>query len=369
LREQRAAKRLAIGRLVDAPAAGVSVVFLALELDDTALAQEIVARLAALQRPFWLVVNQSSFPVGTTDHLQQVLGEAGTVVSLPDLLQEGVAVQHFMRPPQLLLGCSDPHAESLVREMLRPVSRLRDQFLVMTPKQAEFSKFAIMGMLATRVSFMNDMANLADTLEVDIEPVRQALGADPRIGQAYLYPGCGFGGPSLSRNVMDLASTLASSGVGSALLDQVLRINEHQKEVMFRKLWRHYHTRLEGKTVALWGAAFKPNTGRIDNAPALRLLEALWAQQVTVRVHDPLALSTLHRRYGERADLVLCDDAYEAARDADALVLVTEWKQYWNPDFALLKSLMRAPVLLDGRNIYDPRFVRRNGFAYYGVGR
>lgn len=369
LSEQRAAKRLKVGRLVDAPATAVSTVFLALELDDVELAHDIVARLADLKRQFWLLVNQSSFPVGTTDKLQQTLGDVGAVVSLPDLLQEGVAVQSFMRPPQLLLGSNDPYAESLVREILRPVSRLRDQFLVMTPKQAEFSKFAVMGMLATRVSFMNDMASLADALEVDIEPVRQAVGADPRIGQAYLYPGCGFGGPSLSRNVMDLASTLASSGVGSELLDQVLRINERQKEVMFRKLWRHYHTRLEGKVVAIWGAAFKPGTGRIDNAPALRLLEALWAQEVTVRVHDPQALPVLHQYYGTRDDLVLCEDAYDAARDADALILVTEWKQYWNPDLVRLKTLMRAPVLLDGRNIYDPQFVRRHGFAYYGVGR
>ena len=369
LAEQRAARRLKLGRMVDAPAQEVTVVFLALELDDAELAHDIVGRLASQQRAFWLVVNQSSFPVGTTDALQETLGDAGAVVSLPELLQEGVAVQNFMRPPQLLLGSNDPYAESLVREIMRPVSRLRDQFLVMTPKQAEFSKFAIMGMLATRVSFMNDMANLADALDVDIEPVRQAVGSDPRIGQAYLYPGCGFGGPSLSRNVMDLASTLASSGVGSELLDHVLRINERQKEVMFRKLWRHYHTRLEGKVIAIWGASFKPNTGRIDNAPALRLLDAIWAQGATVRIHDPQALPLLHKHFGERPDMVLCDDDYEAANGADALVLVTEWKQYWNPDFARLKQSMRAPVLLDGRNIYDPDFVRKHGFAYYGVGR
>lgn len=369
LNEQRSSRRLQLGRMVDAPADGVSSVFLALDLDDIELAHDIVGRLASLDRRFWLVVNQSAFPVGTTDRLQQTLGDVGTVVSLPELLQEGVAVQQFMRPPQLLLGCDDPYAESLVREILRPVSRLRDQFLVMSPKQAEFAKFAVMGMLATRVSFMNDMASLADALDVDIEPVRQAVGADPRIGPAYLYPGCGFGGPSLSRNVMDLANVLAASGVGSQLLDHVLRINERQKEVLFRKLWRHYHTRLEGKVVAIWGASFKPNTGRIDNAPVLRMLEALWAQGAIVRLHDPLALPSLQARYGQRPDLLLCTDPYEAAAGADALMLVTEWKEYWNPDFPRLRADMRVPVLLDGRNIYDPEFVRRSGFAYYGVGR
>lgn len=369
LNEQLASRRLQLGRMVDAPADGVSTVFLALDLDDIELAHEIVGRLASLERRFWLVINQAAFPVGTTDHLQQTLGHVGTVVSLPELLQEGVAVQQFMRPPQLLLGCEDPYAESLVREILRPVSRLRDQFLVMSPKQAEFAKFAVMGMLATRVSFMNDMASLADALEVDIEPVRQAVGADPRIGPAYLYPGCGFGGPSLTRNVMDLAHVLAASGIESQLLDHVLRINERQKEVLFRKLWRHYHTRLEGKVVAIWGASFKPDTGRIDNAPVLRMLDALWAQGALVRLHDPMALPVLQAHFGKRTDLQLCSDPYEAATGADALMLVTEWKQYWNPDFARLHAGMRVPVLLDGRNIYDPEFVRRSGFAYYGVGR
>lgn len=369
LNEQRHNRRLRLGRMVDAPEDGVSTVFLALDLDDIELAHDIVARLASLNRRFWLVVNQSAFPVGTTDKLQQTLGDGGAVVSLPELLQEGVAVQQFMRPPQLLLGCDDPYAEALVREILRPVSRLRDQFLVMSPKQAEFAKFAIMGMLATRVSFMNDMASLADALDVDIEPVRQAVGADPRIGPAYLYPGCGFGGPSLSRNVMDLANVLEASGIGSQLLDHVLRINERQKEVLFRKLWRHYHTRLEGRVVAIWGASFKPNTGRIDNAPVLRMLEALWAQGALVRVHDPMALPTLRSRFGAREDLRLCTDPYEAATGADALMLVTEWKEYWNPDFGRLRLDMRVPVLLDGRNIYDPDFVRRSGFTYYGVGR
>ena len=368
MQEQLRERRLRWGTLDELPEQGVQAVFLAFEPDHEHLAREVVKRLANKPGAPHVIINQSAFPVGTTEELS-TLYPAGVVVSLPEFLQEGSAVQSFVRPARLLLGCDDPHAEMLVREVFRPFNRLSDHFLVMRPREAEFAKLAITGMLATRVSFMNDMANLADTLNVDIEQVRKGVGSDPRIGEAYLYPGCGFGGHGLSRDVLRLADTLHSSGVGSALLAQVLTINERQKEVMFRKLWVHYGRSLEGKTVAIWGAAFKPGTGRIDNAPILRLLEALWAQGVIVRVHDPEALSSLSQRFGQRNDLVLCHEPYEAAKGADALMLVTEWKAYWSPDFNYLRQIMQTPLLLDGRNIYDPAFVQANGFAYYGVGR
>ena len=375
LDQQQKAGRLLTGSAQQMSEDRVEAVFLALSPASQPFAESVIDQLSARREHSWLVVNQSNFPVGTTESLQQRLRDGAdpgvhrAVICMPEMLQEGAALQSFMRPSSILVGCDSDWAAIQIREVLRPFNRLRDVMRMLRPREAEFTKLAINGMLATRLGFMNDMASLADALQVDIEQVRMGMGSDPRIGEAYLYPGCGFGGLNFSRNVMSLANTLESSGVGSELLEQVLLINERQKEVLFRKLWQHYHTDLHGKTVALWGAAFKPGTGRIDNAPALKLLDALWAQGVTVRVHDPKALPALQALYGARADLVLCDDPYEAACGADALMLVTEWKDYWSPDYPRLRHLMAQPLLLDGRNILDPEFVRSSGFVYYGIGR
>lgn len=375
--EQCAEQRLFFTSIDTPPDERSSLVFLALAPNLLPLAEQVVRQLAALPPRDWLLVNQSTFPVGTTEALQRQFRDAMQAsdasrvkaVSLPDMLQEGAALNTFMRPNTLILGCDDDDAEERVREILRPFNRRRDVVLVMRPREAEFTKLAINGMLATRLSFMNEMANLADAFSVDIERVRQGIGADGRVGEGYLYPGCGFGGLSFSRDLMSLADTLASAGVGTALLDQVLAINEHQKEVLFRKLWVHYNRDLAGKVVALWGASFKPNTHRIDNAPSLRLIDTLLAQGVSVRVHDPQALAELQARYADVPGLQFCEDEYEALDGADALMLVTEWKCYWQPDFARMHGLMREPVILDGRNVYSPGGVRRQGFHYYGVGR
>ena len=278
LDEQQKAGRLLTGSAEQMPDDRVEAVFLALSPAAQPFAESLVDQLAARREHSWLVVNQSNFPVGTTETLQQRLRDGAdpgvdrAVIVMPEMLQEGAALQSFMRPSSILVGCDSDWAEVHIREMLRPFNRLRDVMRLLRPREAEFTKLAINGMLATRLGFMNDMASLADALRVDIEQVRMGMGADPRIGEAYLYTGCGFGGMNFSRNVMSLANTLESSGVGSELLEQVLLINERQKEVLFRKLWQHYRTDLHGKTVALWGAAFKPGTGRIDNAPALKLL-------------------------------------------------------------------------------------------------
>ena len=374
------AEQMQGGRLMLAPLAAppqpLAVIWLALNPDSMPEALSLIAALPERCTRRWLVVNQSTFAVGSSELLQQTLldcdtppANPGAVVSLPDLLIEGNALQSFMRADSWLLGADADWARQLVTELLRPFNRRRDAVMPMRPREAEFTKLAITGMLATRLSYMNDMANLADSLDVDIEQVRQGMGADRRIGDAYLYPGCGFGGLSFSRDVMSLASTLEGSGLAAQLLDEVLNINEHQKEVLFRKLWRHYGTDLRGRKVALWGVAFKPETSRINNAPALKLLEALWAQGVEVHVHDPRALDTLARWAGERDDLVLHQDPYAAVAGADALMLVTEWKAYWSPDLPRLRELMAAPLLLDGRNVWDPAFMKQNGFTYYGIGR
>lgn len=374
--EQRQAGRLQLTELAAAPQAGSRVIWLALNPDMLSEAQALIRALPERCSRRWLVVNQSTFAVGSSELLEQLLldcdtppADPGAVVSLPDLLIEGNALQSFMRADSWLLGADAPWARQLVSELLRPFNRRRDAIMPMRPREAEFTKLAITGMLATRLSYMNDMANLADSLNVDIEQIRQGMGADRRIGDAYLYPGCGFGGLSFSRDVMSLASTLEGSGMAAQLLDEVLNINERQKEVLFRKLWRHFDTELRGRKVALWGVAFKPESSRINNAPALKLIEALWAQGVEVHVHDPRALGTLAQWAGERDDLVLHQDPYAAAAGADALMLVTEWKTYWSPDFQRLREIMATPLLLDGRNVWDPAFAKQSGFEYYGIGR
>lgn len=375
LAEQRASGKLRILQDYQPARQGVQRIFLALAPNQLPQAEALVDQLAALPELPVLLVNQSTFPVGTTEALQQRLNSRATgtrqrvVVSLPDLMQEGAAIQGFTRAGHRLLGCGSDWAETQVREILRPFNRRRDHLMVMSAREAEFTKLAITGMLATRLSFMNDMANLADALQVDIERVRQGMGADQRIGEQYLYPGCGFGGLGFSRDVMSLATTLESSGVGSELLEEVLAINERQKEILFRKLWRHFDTHLKGRTLTIWGAAFKPGSDRIDNAPVLRLLQALWAQGARVRVHDPRALQALAEWAGPRDDLVLCEDPYQALEGADALLLVTEWKTYWSPDFERIRASLKQPVILDGRNVYDPAYLRAEGFVYYGVGR
>lgn len=359
----------ALERLVaDEP---IDILWLALAPDQRDLATTSVDRVASVQSTPLVMINNSTFPVGDTEQLEGLLGHAGQVaVALPDMLEEGRAWQAFTRPSRWLLGCEDDEAALQVRELLRAFNRRSDSFQRMPRRAAELTKLSINGMLATRISYMNEVAGLADSLGVDVEHVRQGMGADPRIGYQYLYPGCGFGGPNFSRDLMRLADVQSASGRESALLEQVLDINEHKKETLFRKLWAHFHGQLEGRTVAIWGAAFKPGTARIDHAPVLTLLRALWAQGVAVRLHDPAALPALRAEVGEHPLLTLCeDDPYDACDGADALMLVTEWKCYWNPDWRRLGERLSERLVLDGRNIFDPAYVAARGLVYRGIGR
>ncbi|WP_336273081.1 nucleotide sugar dehydrogenase [Vreelandella indica] len=317
-----------------------------------------------------VLINNSTFPVGETERLHTLMGGQHSSVALPDTLEEGRAWDSFTRPTRRLLGCDDATGEQVTRELLRAFNRRSEVFQCMPRRAAELTKLAINGMLATRISYMNEIAGLADTLGVDVEHVRQGMGADSRIGFEYLYPGCGFGGPNFSRDLIRLADVQLQSGRYSALLEQVMDINEQKKETLFRKLWSHFSGEMAGKTVAIWGAAFKPGTARIDHAPVITLLEALWAQGVKVQLHDPAAVPALHALVGEREDLrTFTHDPYQACAGADVLMLVTEWKTYWNPDWHRLSSLLNAKLVLDGRNIYDPEFVASCGLMYRGIGR
>lgn len=358
-------------RLIDRldEAAPMDVVWLALSPSQRPAAKALLDH-ALFKTHRVVLVNNSTFPVGDTERLHALMGEQHSSVALPDTLEEGRAWEAFTRPTRWLMGCDDAQGEQVLRELLRAFNRRQDVFQSMPRRAAELTKLAINGMLATRISYMNEIAGLADTLGVDVEHVRQGMGADTRIGFEYLYPGCGFGGPNFSRDLMRLADVQSQSGRASALLEQVMDINEQKKETLFRKLWTFFEGELAGRTVAIWGAAFKPGTTRIDHAPVLTLLEALWAQGVTVRLHDPAATQALKAVVGERDDLVLfTDDPYEACEGADALMLVTEWKTYWNPDWHRLAALLGSRLILDGRNIFDPAFVASCGLRYRGIGR
>ncbi|WP_108444271.1 nucleotide sugar dehydrogenase [Halomonas denitrificans] len=345
------------------------VMWLAVSPDQRPDAAACVETRMASLCPGAVLINNSTFPVGETEQLEARL-DGCRAVALADLLEEGRAWETFTRPSRWLLGCDDDRAAGQVRELLRAFNRRREVIQRMPRRAAELTKLAINGMLATRISYMNEIAGLADSLGVDVEHVRQGMGADSRIGYEYLYPGCGFGGPNFSRDLMRLAHVQSASGRHSALLDQVLDINEHKKETLFRKLWSHFHGRLGGRTVAIWGAAFKPGTARIDQAPVLTLLRALWAQGVRVRLHDPAAIPAVLAEVGEHPLLeVFTADPLAACEDADALMLVTEWKAYWNPDWPRLTDLLGEKLLLDGRNIYDPAHVAACGLHYRGIGR
>lgn len=315
-----------------------------------------------------LMINGSTFGLQGTEKLKQIL-VSDHWAYLPDTIQEGNAIQSFMDLKQIIVGTEQEETQQYIKELLRPFFQLKQQFLFMPFLDAEFTKLSISGMLATRISYMNDMAQVAEKLNIDIQNVKQGLAADSRIGATYLSPGVGFGGENFSHDILMLTGTVAGSGIKSQLLDQVWNINEQQKEILFRKFWNYYQGQLTGKVVAIWGASFKENTSSIDNSPIHTMLAALWAQGVTVQLHDPQALERIFELYGERSDLILSDNQYQATEHAHALCILTAWKQYWSPDYAQLLQKMAHPLILDGRNILDSDFVKAQGFAYQGVGR
>ncbi|MBC6677587.1 MAG: UDP-glucose/GDP-mannose dehydrogenase family protein [Acinetobacter sp.] len=315
-----------------------------------------------------LMINGSTFGLQGTEKLKQIL-VSDHWAYLPDTIQEGNAIQSFMDLKQIIVGTEQEETQQYIKELLRPFFQLKQQFLFMPFLDAEFTKLSISGMLATRISYMNDMAQVAEKLNIDIQNVKQGLAADSRIGATYLSPGVGFGGENFSHDILMLTGTVAGSGIKSQLLDQVWNINEQQKEILFRKFWNYYQGQLTGKVVAIWGASFKENTSSIDNSPIHTMLAALWAQGVTVQLHDPQALERIFELYGERSDLILSDNQYQATEHAHALCILTAWKQYWSPDYVQLLQKMAHPLILDGRNILDSDFVKAQGFAYQGVGR
>jgi len=329
-----------------------------------------------------VVVNKSTVPVGTADKVHAAIAAelanrgvkvAYEVVSNPEFLKEGDAVADCMRPDRIIIGADSKTAIEKVKRLYAPFNRNHERFVVMDVRSAELTKYAANAMLATKISFMNEIANIAERVGADIEQVRQGIGSDPRIGWHFIYPGAGYGGSCFPKDVQALAHTARQHDYQARLLDAVEAVNESQKGHLFELIQRHYGVGrdqgVRGKTFAIWGLAFKPNTDDMRAASSRRLLEQLWEAGAKVRAYDPEASHEAARIFGERDDLVLCDSAASALQGADALAVVTEWKQFRSPDFVRLKSALGDAVVFDGRNLYEPRDVEAAGIAYYGIGR
>lgn len=333
-------------------------------------------------RDYAVIVDKSTVPVGTADRVRQAVAEeldkrgveiSFDVVSNPEFLKEGAAVQDFMRPDRIIIGSDSPRALELMRVLYADFSRNHDRILEMGVRDAEMTKYTANAMLATKISFMNEIARLCDRLGVDVEKVRRGIGSDSRIGYSFIYPGCGYGGSCFPKDVKALIHMAAGEGIEPLILQSVHRRNEAQKEVLFEKIRDHFGADLSALTIAVWGLAFKPGTDDMREAPSLVLLEKLLAAGAQVRAYDPEALATARRELPDSwfatGRLELAENQYAALDGADALALVTEWKPFRHPDFSAMKGRMKQPVIFDGRNQYDPGYLRTQGFVYHGIGR
>ncbi|SDL03719.1 UDPglucose 6-dehydrogenase [Modicisalibacter muralis] len=325
-----------------------------------------------------VVIDKSTVPVGTADKvgaaLSQALAKRGSqlefdVCSNPEFLKEGAAIDDFTRGARIVVGTDSERVEALMRECYAPYNRNHEKLMFMDVRSAELTKYAANAMLATKISFMNEIANLAERLGADIEEVRRGIGSDPRIGYHFIYPGCGYGGSCFPKDVQALARTAGQVGYPAELLGAVEAVNRRQKTTLFTKLQRAFDGELKGKTIALWGLAFKPDTDDMREAPSRALMEALWAVGAKVQAHDPEAMDECRRLYGQRNDLTLADSREAAVEGADALVICTEWKSYRTVDFAWLKRELATPVIVDGRNLFEPDAVKQAGILYFAVGR
>ena len=334
--------------------------------------------IATHMNRYCVVVTKSTVPVGTADkvrkELQTTLAGRGSivefdVVSNPEFLKEGAAIQDFMKPDRVVVGTENPRTTELMRALYEPFTRNHDRLIVMDIRSSELTKYAANAMLATKISFMNELANIAERLGADIEKVRVGIGSDPRIGYSFIYPGTGYGGSCFPKDVQALIRSAHEVDHDAQILNAVEAVNARQKEVLVDKMQRHFSNALKGRTFALWGLAFKPNTDDMREAPSRTIIDLLLKAGAKVRAYDPVASAEAARVYGGGTDLTLCKNAYEAAESADALAIVTEWQEFRSPDFDRLKQILKAPVIFDGRNLYDPAMVGRFGFTYYAIGR
>jgi UDPglucose 6-dehydrogenase len=348
--------------------------------DGSADMQYVLAVARSIGRhmqEYRVVVSKSTVPVGTSDQVREALQSELTargaqvsfdVVSNPEFLKEGAAVADFNKPDRIIVGVSSGRAAQLMESLYAPFNRNSDRLLVMDVRSSELTKYAANAMLATKISFMNEMANLAEHVGADIEKVRLGIGSDQRIGFQFIYPGCGYGGSCFPKDVKALVRTASSAGFDAPLLRSVEDVNQRQKKRLFEKIQRHFGS-VRGLTVALWGLAFKPRTDDMREAPSRDLMEAVWAAGGRIRAYDPVAHHEARHLYGHREDLFIAASPEDAASGADVLAIATEWRVFHAPPFDRLGRVMKSRVIVDGRNLYEPADVEAAGFAYYAIGR
>ena len=349
--------------------------------DGSADLQYVVAaarNIGKHMNDFRVIVDKSTVPVGTADKVraavQEELAKRGVktdfaVASNPEFLKEGAAVEDFMRPDRVVIGTDDARALEIMRAIYAPFQRNHERIIAMDIRSAELTKYAANAMLATRISFMNELALLAEKMGADIEHVRQGIGSDPRIGYHFLYPGVGYGGSCFPKDVQALQRTAQENGITLRVLNAVEEANERQKAVLIQKITQRFGANLTGKRFALWGLAFKPNTDDMREAPSRVIIEGLWEKGATVKAYDPVAMHETQRIYGNEPRLEYADTPMACLEDADALVIATEWKVFRSPNFAEIKAKLKQPVIFDGRNLYEPKVVREQGLEYFPIGR
>ena len=325
-----------------------------------------------------VIIDKSTVPIGTADKVTAAINaelkKRGKqldfdVVSNPEFLKEGAALDDFMKPDRIVIGTENVRTAELLKALYAPFNRSHDRLVIMDVRSAELTKYAANAMLATKISFMNELSNIAERTGADIEKVRIGIGSDPRIGYHFIYPGAGYGGSCFPKDVNALARTAEQYGYSPRLLHSVEAVNASQKEVLFEKIMGHYKDKLKGKTFALWGLSFKPNTDDMREAPSRVLMEKLWQEGAKVQAFDPKAMEETKRLYGDNGNLKYCKSALDALQGADALVVITEWNVFRSPNFGKIKSSLSEPVIFDGRNLYDPYMLKANGIQYYSIGR
>jgi UDPglucose 6-dehydrogenase len=338
----------------------------------------VAKTIATHMTGYTVVVDKSTVPVGTADKVRDMIAQtlkargadfAFDVVSNPEFLKEGAAVADCQRPDRIVIGTESAKAENILRELYEPFNRNHDKVIVMNVRSAELTKYAANCMLATKISFMNEMANIAELVGADIESVRQGIGSDQRIGYHFIYPGAGYGGSCFPKDVSALVKTSEGLGYTPWILNAVELRNQAQKHVVFEKIQRYFKDGLKNKTFALWGLSFKPNTDDMREAPSRVVMEALWQAGARVQAFDPAAMEETQHIYGDRPDLMLCGTKEAALMGADALVIMTEWKNFRVPDFERMKSSLKTPAIFDGRNLFEPARMRERGFDYFSIGR
>lgn len=318
-----------------------------------------------------ILISKSTVPVGTVERLEQLFKKKGQhtveVVSNPEFLKEGTALQDSLKPDRIIIGTRDKKTAEILTELYEPFVRTGNPIIIMDEKSAELTKYAANSYLATKITFMNDMANLCEAVGADIEWIRKGIGSDPRIGKHFLFAGIGYGGSCFPKDVKALIKTSGDHGHKLGILEEVDKINQNQKSLIVTKIRKHFSGSLKNKTIAIWGIAFKPQTDDIRDAPSLVIIESLLKEGAKVRVHDPAALQNAKKVFGSRVHY--CESSFDALKDADALAVVTEWNEFRKPDFQRMKTLMKEYIIFDGRNIYDPKELKKAGFVYHGIGR